>query len=496
MTRKCFIPDPEGGGLTTYLTGDLGCIDETGCLTGAGRNDHQVKIRGFRVEPGEVNAHLMAQPGIGEACTTAVKSRSGTLSLAAFFVTTPNAEIEIPALRQTLAAELPDFMVPDHLIALDAFPRTPNGKIDQAQLRLPGQGSVPADSRPKTTTERRLATLWSSVLELDSVPADAGFFDLGGTSLAAITLLARIEKKMHRQLPVSSLLEHPTVRDLAAWLDRDEPRTGYSGLVPIRSKGVGHPVYLVGGMTGEVFFSRRLLDHLQSKRPVYALEPDTLSGKRTEHSRIEDIASYYAQVIRAHQPEGALLLAGYSFGGTVVYELARQLRAAGRDIAQTIIFDSAPPRPHPANRPLNPTYQSQSSPPTRQPTRRKKPSPFRFFTLKWWTRGGGEWRRMVWRLKYVRFYELLTRLHLSPPISWRRCYAYWATHYMSESYRAKSYDGPITLFRSEARREQGDKGWRDLCGNSLKMIRIPGDHGSIFREPDIQHLARELDQIL
>ena len=103
---------------------------------------------------------------------------------------------------------------------------------------------------------------------------------------------------------------------------------------------------------------------------------------------------------------------------------------------------------------------------------------------------------MVWRLKYVRFYELLTRLHLSPPISWRRCYAYWATHYMSESYRAKSSDGPITLFRSEARREQGDKGWRDLCGNSLKMIRIPGDHGSIFREPDIQHLARELDQIL
>jgi thioesterase domain-containing protein len=111
-------------------------------------------------------------------------------------------------------------------------------------------------------------------------------------------------------------------------------------------------------------------------------------------------------------------------------------------------------------------------------------------------RSRGQWRRSYWRLKYVKLYELLVRLNLSPPISWRPYYAFWATHWMGQRYRARPYPGPTVLFRSEARRDQGDRGWRELCGDSLRLVRIPGDHGSIFREPHVKDLARELDSIL
>ncbi|MEZ5276996.1 MAG: alpha/beta fold hydrolase [Opitutaceae bacterium] len=496
MTAERFIPDPEGGGSLLYRTGDLGRLDADGCLHGAGRNDDLVKVRGFRVEPGEVNARLLAQPGIREACTVALTRSSGEVFLAAYYVTDPDQPISGPGLRTRLLAELPDYMVPERLVELEALPRTVNGKIDSKALRTAAPQAEEEAQPAKTRTERNLAELWSEVLDRDSVPVDVGFFDLGGTSLTAIRLLASVERFFQRQIALSILFEHPTIQSLARYLDRSSDRTIRSGLIAVRPDGIGDPLFLVGGMTGEIFFCRQLIRHLKCARPLFALEPDTLSGRRTEHTRIEEVARYYAEIIGRHQPGGPVTLAGYSFGGTVVYELARQLTAAGREVVQTILFDSAPPRLHPSVTPWNSGPSDAPPGPVESRPGPQRPSPLRFFTLKWWMRGRAEWRRWSWRMKYVRLYELMLRLRLSPPVSWRRCYAYWSTHYMGRRYRAKSYPGPIILFRSEARRDQGDQGWRELCGDSLRLIKVPGDHGSIFREPDVRIVARELDKVL
>jgi amino acid adenylation domain-containing protein len=497
LTRERFIKDPEGGPLPVYLTGDLGIIDDSGCLTGRGRADQQVKIRGFRVEPAEIDTAALNHPEIRESRTVARLSPTGATELVCFYVRCPNGEVTGSALRAYLQAELPAYMVPKHLVELDAFPRTPNGKIDAPALQLPESAASAESVEPTTRTEKRLAAIWAASLERKNLSIDQPFFDQGGNSLSAAVVSARIEKVFRRRMPITLFFQFPTIRKLAAWIDDGEVKSAWSCLVPIRPEGSGHPLYVIGGMTGEVVFCRQLVEHLKTDRPIYALEPDTLSGGRTRFNRIEDVADDYAKAILTHQPKGPFFIAGYSFGGTVAYELVRQLSARGHEIARTIILDSMAPglrtpgSSSDGDGPLNgkdkPADRVQGS---------KKASKLRFFKPSWWLRSKGHWRRSYWRLKYVRLYELLIRLQLSPPIAWRPYYSFWATHWMGQRYRASPYYGSTILFRSDAREKQGDKGWRKLCGDNLQMIRVPGDHGSIFSEPNVRTLAREMDKAL
>ena len=209
--------------------------------------------------------------------------------------------------------------------------------------------------------------------------------------------------------------EYPTIRDLATWIDAATADGPWSCIVPIRPQGPGPPLYIVGGLYSEIFFCRQLLRHLKTDRPIIALEPDTQSGGLTRHARIEDVAHYYARAIRRNQPEGPYIIAGYSFGGLVAYELARQLTKDGQTIERLIILD-----PNPPNFATGPERQ-EDAPDHRSHVERFRPhpSPFRFFKPSWWKRRSGHWRRSYWRLKYVRLYEFLVRIHLRPPVSWR-----------------------------------------------------------------------------
>jgi natural product biosynthesis luciferase-like monooxygenase protein len=238
LTAERFVPDPIDGAGRLYRSGDLVRRRDDGVLEFLGRVDHQVKIRGHRVELGEIEAALVAHPGVREAVVVAREDEPGALQLVAYVVgTDASSPPDAQALRAHLRRRLPEAMVPSHVVALAQWPQTPNRKIDRKALPPPaaalgeegGVASVavpPIEAAAAGDTERTIAAVWQAVLRLPQVGLDANFFDLGGHSLLAV--------KAHRQLvaaldapalAITDLFRFPTVRALAAHLrsGRDTP---------------------------------------------------------------------------------------------------------------------------------------------------------------------------------------------------------------------------------------------------------------------------------
>ncbi|MEW5928961.1 MAG: amino acid adenylation domain-containing protein, partial [Gemmatimonadota bacterium] len=220
LTAEKFLPDPfsAGPGARMYRVGDLGRILPDGELEYLGRVDHQVKVRGFRVEPGEVEAALEAHPGVREAAVVAHDDEAGGKALAAYFV--PVGGAPAPAeLRAWLRERLPEYMVPSAFVALEAFPRTPSGKTDRLALPAPGpahSGEGAAYAAPRTPTEETVAAIWAEVLGAERVGVHEHFFDLGGHSLRAAQIVARLRSAFRVELPMGALFDAPTVAELAA----------------------------------------------------------------------------------------------------------------------------------------------------------------------------------------------------------------------------------------------------------------------------------------
>ncbi|WP_447002781.1 amino acid adenylation domain-containing protein [Saccharothrix isguenensis] len=206
MTAQRFVADPFGTpGARMYRTGDVVRTRDDGQLEFVGRADHQVKIRGFRVEPGEIEALLRGHPGVEHAVVVA---RDEPKRLVAYVVG------ETAGLREHLAARLPDYLVPSAFVALEAFPLTPNGKLDRAALPAPVVGTAAEGYvEPRTPAERRVADVWSDVLGVPRVGALDDFFALGGDSILAVRALSRLGG-----LPVRAMFDHRTVAALAETL--------------------------------------------------------------------------------------------------------------------------------------------------------------------------------------------------------------------------------------------------------------------------------------
>ncbi|MFD9906702.1 amino acid adenylation domain-containing protein [Streptomyces sp. NPDC059063] len=218
LTAERFVASPFTPGARLYRTGDLVRWTGDGQLAYLGRSDQQVKIRGFRIELGEVESVLAAHPAVAHCVATAAEGPAGDLRLIAYVVPegTPDAGLA-GALREHAARALPGYMVPAHLITLDALPLTPSGKLDRAALPAP---DVRADEHtayraPRDHREETLAGIVAEVLGLERVGVDDDFFVLGGHSLLATRVISRIRAALGVDLPLGALFEHPTVARLA-----------------------------------------------------------------------------------------------------------------------------------------------------------------------------------------------------------------------------------------------------------------------------------------
>ncbi|MCP5108580.1 MAG: amino acid adenylation domain-containing protein, partial [bacterium] len=219
-----------------YRTGDLGRRLPDGNIQFQGRLDHQVKIRGFRIELGEIESQLLKYDGVNEAVVVTHTDETGDKRLCAYF--TPGKEINLPELREFLAAALADYMIPGYFVPLEHIPLTPTGKVDRKALPEPGTGIRPDKySPPQGDTEEKLVRIWHEVLGTakEKIGRNANFFTLGGHSLRATVMLARIHKELNVEFPLAQVFKTPTIKGLSDYIKGLIP-SQYISLEPSEEK--------------------------------------------------------------------------------------------------------------------------------------------------------------------------------------------------------------------------------------------------------------------
>jgi amino acid adenylation domain-containing protein len=336
LTASSFVANPFGDG-RLYRTGDLvrWVSRETGReLEYLGRVDSQVQVRGHRVELAEVEAALLRHPTVRQASVIGHAN-----SLAAYVV----GAVEPRETRDFLARAVPAYMVPSTVTVVDALPMTLSGKVDTSRLPEPTVMSTERRA-PVSPTEVLVHTVFSDVLHLagDDIGIDDNFFDLGGHSLSAVQVMDALGDKLSRRIPISALLEHPTITALAACLDMDDGDAESSGafdvLLPLRTDGVGAPLFCVHPAIGIAWSYLSLLG--ETDRPVYGLQDPGISNRDAAPSSIEEFAFVYVRMIRDVQPHGPYHLLGWSLGGVIAHAVAVQLQSEGEDVALLALVDA------------------------------------------------------------------------------------------------------------------------------------------------------------
>ncbi|MCF3650807.1 amino acid adenylation domain-containing protein [Synoicihabitans lomoniglobus] len=335
LTDAKFIPHPfsEDNTARLYRTGDLGRWTANGTVEYLGRKDDQVKIRGFRIEPGEIETRLRQLDDVHDAVVVARKAMDKSLALVAYVV----GPTTIESLRSHLSQALPAYMLPAQFVFLDALPLTPNGKVDRAALPPPEWTTADRPGNqmaPVTPTEKTVLKLWQEVLEMSAIGVTDNFFDVGGHSLKVTKLAARLRETFALSLPLTALFKATTVRAQAELL-LDRARFGTEGIDdPMVLLNPGdenrHPFFLFPPGTGDALGYVQLAQEL----PDYAVYGFNFI---VAASRLGD----YVDLITTTQPDGSIVLGGYSAGGNLAYHVTAELERRGRRVAAIVMFDSA-----------------------------------------------------------------------------------------------------------------------------------------------------------
>jgi amino acid adenylation domain-containing protein len=348
-TRRRFIPNPfsQGADDLLYRTGDRGRVRADGALEILGRADNQVKIRGMRVELEEIESVLGDHPGVGKAVVVARRNEADEKDLVAYVVPrgTERPAAEDVDLLAFLRARLPAYMVPSAFVHIEAIPLSPNGKVNRRALPDP----EPARFRrpavfvaPRDPWELDLVRIFEEVLGRSHIGVTDDFFDIGGHSLLAVRLVAHIQRAMGRTLPISVLFAHGTVEKLAALL-RHGHAAARSTLVPIQPQGEAPPLFFAHPIGGNVLCYLELSRELGAAQPFYGLEAVGVDDERAPLEDIEAMAAHHLQEVRSIQPRGPYHLGGWSMGGLIAFEMARQLREVGEAVELLALVDTVGP---------------------------------------------------------------------------------------------------------------------------------------------------------
>ncbi|MEV0116661.1 amino acid adenylation domain-containing protein [Streptomyces sp. NPDC050844] len=450
-----FVPHPfsDVPGQRLYRTGDIGYYAADGTLHCLGRRDEQIKVRGVRVEPAEVERALLGHPSVREAAVVLSPDSAGGADggrLTAFLSAAATGAVAPSELRGHLTERLPAAMVPASYVWLDRLPLTVNGKIDRDALlaadtpRAP-HGQTSAPPQDADALEAKVAAVFADLLAIPSVGVDDVFFDLGGHSILAVRLIARINAAFSAELPVSVLFEETeavdgppvdpaTPRALAALLRGAEGADGAErsrSLITLQSRGEGTPLFCVPG-GGDAIGFRNLAGGSVLLRPLYAVHDGTPQGAEADAEvDVAALAERHLAVVREARPHGPYLLMGWSIGGLVAFEMAQRLTRLGERVAMLVLVDSYLSDQLPAD--------SESAP----------SDPHTLAALR---------------------------------------------------YRPAPYAGPTALLQAQ----EGDHGmraaasaaWAELCSALSPPRVIAGDHYSMLDEPFVAALAAELEKTL
>ncbi len=484
QTERRFVANPFTGypADRVYLTGDLGRYLPDGEVAAAGRADQQIKIRGYRVEPGEIEAELGRLPGVRESVVVGRDAPSGEKRVVAFVVLDSAQPPALDELRERLRERLPAYMVPSVFVPLDRLPLNPNGKVDRRALPdlLPTVERAALRVPPRDGLELRLACIWEEVLETAPVGVTDNFFDLGGHSLLAVRLMARIAQDLDRTLPLATLFQAPTVEDLARLLRREATEGEESPLVRIQEGGARPPLFLVHPAGGQVLSYFDLARALGLDQPVWGLQD--VAPAETSRS-LAGLAAEYLRHVRTVQPAGPYLLAGWSFGGRVVFEMARQLRAEGEEVAFLGMIDTGlvepPGRPGASDADL--LIEALGDFPADRDELRRAADPVAALVEQAKRRGDlpPDWSPDNARRLLARF-----KAHLE----------------VARTDHPAPYPGRVTFFAAEEQPDGTDSdlshGWAALT-REIDIVPVPGNHVTAIEDPEnVRVLADRLLQAI
>jgi amino acid adenylation domain-containing protein len=359
LTAEKFLPNPFGktGGERMYHTGDRARYRPDGSVVYLGRIDNQVKIRGYRVEVEEIEACLLDYPPILQAAVQAVLGRDEHRRLVAYYkLKDADAVISSDALAEHARRHLPEYMVPAVFKCLAEWPLTPNGKLDRRALPSLGEDAFIAKpfEEPRDAVERSIAGIWADMLKRPRIGRQDNFFELGGDSLASVQMVYSA-REQGIQLRPSDVFQHQSLAALAAAAKQN---SGYSDAALAREapgnlieltpgtgerSAAGKTLFLVHPAGGDVMCYHALASHIDSRCAVVGIAFDMLPKSLAEFVPVETLAARYLTALRSRQPEGPYHLGGWSFGGLVAFEMARQLAASGVEAESLFIIDQAAP---------------------------------------------------------------------------------------------------------------------------------------------------------
>ncbi|HEU5374937.1 MAG TPA: amino acid adenylation domain-containing protein [Ktedonobacteraceae bacterium] len=495
-TAEAFIPDGflQQEGARLYKTGDLARWLEDGTLEYLRRSDQQIKIHGFRIELGAVEAILQQHPALRDCIVLAQENRAGEKYLVAYGIPSQLAPSPYD-LKTYLQERLPDYMVPSYFLFLDAWPLTQSGKIDRHALPHPletGQQTPHVEYvPPRDTLEFQLVQIWEEILEQHPIGVRDDFFELGGHSLLAVQLLLRLEKRLGRTLPLASLFQGKTIELMASLLRQQAAPMPPSPLVEIQRSAALRPFFCVHPAGGSALCYYQLAQALGPEQPFYGLQSPSLEDKDVPFISLEQIAARYIDALREVQPEGPYLLGGWSFGGCLAFEMARQLSQQQQQVALLALIDSWAPVPEQFPPPddaelLKGFIQDLLLLPV---AKEEFPSHFTsqqvtddsFSALFEWARGMGTLPPDITMEQLQRFF-LIFKAHISA----------WA------NYIPEPASVCATLFNARASSpvdtSHSTHGWEKLALGGVEPHAVPGDHFSIVSQPGA--LARELKSCL
>ncbi|WP_310423969.1 non-ribosomal peptide synthetase [Chamaesiphon sp. VAR_48_metabat_135_sub] len=408
-------------------------------------------------------------------------------------------------IRAYLSLYLPDYMLPSDIFTVEEFPLTPNGKIDRRALLAlnpPQTTSGSSIVAPRNPTEEILTKIWQEVLGLKQIDINDNFFDLGGHSLFAIQLFTKIEQQLKIQLPLSILINSPTVVQLAEQLTKTSQNRISATLLLIQPQGSKPPFFCIHSLDPCLLFYQSLVKNLGTDLPFYGIQPYDLDNQMISFPTIEEMAIYYLWEVRSIQPHGPYYFGGFSFGGYVALEMAHQLKQQGEEVALLAIFDTPAPGVEDG---VSVSEQSRRF----GKLLLKYGHKFLYYKLmnrlEMYRRSVRDtWRKNKKQIRDLFEQNLLIKTDLQQPNrltssqqqNWTRSVE--INERASYAYDPDVYPGKITLFQAGYSVNTADlsQGWERLAGMGLETIEIPGDHASIFNKTNAVFLARELNKCI
>lgn len=494
LTAEKFTPNPEDHDIRIFKTGDLGRITPDGCLYHLGRKDFLVKIRGFRVEIEEIEAVLGRHPDLKESVVILDEREDFEKRLLAYYVSLRDHQVPSrDELRSYLEERLPDYMIPAAFILLEEMPLTPTGKIDRRALPKPDKISISEEDflAPRNETEEKLVVIWEDVLGVHPIGIKDDFFKLGGHSLLAARTITQVEKSFDCRLHLSTFTEESTIEKMAEIIQDSDLVTDIPTVVQLQQQGSKPPFFCVHGVGGHVVRFQTLAEYMAPDHPFYALQSRGLDGLHPPFNKIEDMAAFYINEIQELLLSGPYLIGGFSFGGFIAYEMARQLSCRGKDVAMLALLDT---RASKAPRFLDSLSRAQLF----EYNLKKLAQKTEFHLDNMRKLPFGEMSGYLFKRNNnsIAQDDFVGETIDDPtlPIEFREVMA--ANNEALNAYIPGRYSGKVTLFKSIDHGRGVYYGWDNLAEGGVRIYEVPGTHKGIIKEPHARVLAGLLKECI